>query len=375
MSASKRHPIHHPKFVAAKHGGHSAPTPAPAPSAPIADIELQLLVIAKAVDDLTSTVGAAIKQIVVDLQGLQNAPTPTPVPQPPDPTPTPAPTPAPAPSPTPTPTPAPSGNGISWPTFTGADSLVGRSASGLVAVYMDSGDLGNPAAQQNAKDLLALADAVVSTNNNIFGIAQSTPVNVLIFNMGATDGTGGADHAACTFQDGGNIEVCSTYTYQGQVSTGQRAAALFEAELSECAMQGQLCGLSTGEALSRWCTLVAEPGALTDFASAPAWQTDGYANWIDTVNPTDQDIDSIGCGMAFISYLVHRGTDLPIIAQAMVAGGDQLSFAKLYENLKMGTAAQAWPTFIAAVKALGIITSDDPFNQVGNALKKVHPHV
>jgi hypothetical protein len=235
---------------------------------------------------------------------------------------------------------------------------------------MDEAARSTPAALVNAQALAMNADGVVAANNAIFGITQTTPVNVLLYAIGgATDGTGGADHAACTFLDGGNIEVCFAY------GDDARVAALFEAELSECAMQGQLCGLSTGEALSRWCTMITNPGALADFASVPTWAQDGFADFVNNVDPTDQNYDSIGCGMAFISYLIHRGSDLPAIAQAMVALGDSGTLAQLYEALKMGVAADAWQTFLAAVKALPAITSDDPFNQVTNALKKVVPGV
>ena len=112
-----------------------------------------------------------------------------------------------------------------------------------------------------------------------------------------------------------------------------RVGALFEAELSECSMNGNLCGESTGEALSRWCSAVIGNNALADFATAPQWVQDGMANWVDTTEDTDQDGDSIGCGMAFISWLISQGHGLEKIAPAMVSLGNAGTLAQLYANL------------------------------------------
>jgi hypothetical protein len=49
----------------------------------------------------------------------------------------------------------------------------------------------------------------------------------------------------CDYVVGNNIEVCASFGNSARVS------GLFEAELSECNMKGKLCGVSTGEALSR----------------------------------------------------------------------------------------------------------------------------
>jgi hypothetical protein len=262
---------------------------------------------------------------------------------------------------------APKSSGITWPTFTGKDALIGTNPSGTVNVYVDA-SLGAKA-DQNAKDLVSDADRIVAINNAIFGLKkQPAPVNVLLFAMGATDGTGGADHMGCDWSTGNNIEVCVDY------GSYPRVAGLFEAELSECAMNNSLCGLSTGEALSRWCAAIVSNNALADFATAPDWVNGGTENFVDATDPSDQNADSIGCGMAFISYLMHRGTTLPQIAQAMVKLGDDGTFASLYAALKMGAAHLAWPTFSSAVKALGNITSDDPFGQVTMAMK-AHEHI
>ena len=241
-----------------------------------------------------------------------------------------------------------------WPTYKGKSQLVATSAS-HVTVYVDP-SLGAPALQ-NAHDLLAAADSVVKQNNAFFGITGGA-VDVILFALsGATDGTGGADHNGCDFTSGKEIEVDVSY------GAPERIAALFEAELSECAMKGNLCGLSTGEALSRWCAAVVSNNALADFATAPIWAQDGMADWVDKTNQTDQDTDSTGCGMAFLSWLMSQGHTLEKIAPVMVTLGSTGTLAELYAKLTGDAATNAWKKFHAAITALaGGVTSDDPFN-------------
>jgi hypothetical protein len=263
----------------------------------------------------------------------------------------PAPQPSPNPVPVPVPPPVPS-----WPSYQGTSQFVGISAH-KVSIFVDP-SLG-AAGLKNATDLLDDAYRIVQANGAIFG-TDIQPVNVIVFALGGmTDGTGGADHMACDFANGGNIEVCASF---GQ---SMRCSALFEAELSECSMGGNLCGLSTGEALSRVCAMVASGNALADFATAPGWAQDGMPNWIDHTEQTDTGFDSIGCGVAFISWLRHKGPTLNAIAVAMVNLGNAGTFAQIYHILGLGDPAQAWPAFHAAVRALpGGVTSDDPFGGI-----------
>jgi hypothetical protein len=221
-------------------------------------------------------------------------------------------------------------------------------------VYVDP-TLGQPALQ-NARDLVADADRVVNANDALFGTTGG-PVSVIVFALnGATDGTGGADHGGCDYISGAAIEVCASFGNSARVS------ALFEAELSECSMNGNLCGESTGEALSRWCAAVIGKNALSDFATAPTWVQDGKPNFVDQTDDTDQSADSTGCGMAFISWLLSLGHDLGSIAQGMVSLGDSGTLADLYANLTGDSADHAWTKFLAAVNALpGGVTDDDPF--------------
>jgi hypothetical protein len=241
-----------------------------------------------------------------------------------------------------------------WPGYSGTAQLVGTSSSG-VSVYVDP-TLGSQALQ-NAQDLLGTADRVVQQNNAIFGITGG-PVDVIVFALnGQTDGTGGADHNGCDFTTGNAIEVDVSY------GNSTRVVALFEAELSECAMNGQLCGYSTGEALSRWCAAVVGSNSLADFATAPLWAQDGSPNWVDQPEHTDQDPDSTGCGMAFVSWLLSHDHALSVVAQTMVSLGDNGTLAQLYGQLTGEAASQAWSSFTAAVDALPQgVTSDDPFD-------------
>jgi len=182
-------------------------------------------------------------------------------------------------------------------------------------------------------------------------------VSVIVFALGgATDGTGGADHLGCDYTTGDAIEVCASF------GSSARVSALFEAELSECSMGGNLCGVSTGEALSRWCAAVIGNNALADFVTAPQWAQNGMADYVNRTDPTDQNPDSTGCGMAFLSWLMSQGFGLDRIAQTMVTLRDAGTLAQLYASLTSNAASGAFPAFVAAVQALkGGVTTDDPF--------------
>jgi hypothetical protein len=234
-----------------------------------------------------------------------------------------------------------------------------------VTVYVDP-TLGNPALQ-NAQDLLNDAGRVVTANDALFGTAGG-PVSVIIYALnGMTDGTGGADHLGCDYAAGAAIEVCASFGNSARVS------ALFEAELSECSMGGNLCGVSTGEALSRWCAAVIGNKALADFATAPQWYSDGEPDYVTRTDPTDQNADSTGCGMAFLSWLMGQGYGLDQIAQEMVSLGDSGTLAQLYANLTSDAASNALPTFLAAVQQLpGGVTSDDPFGGAAQPAQMAH---
>ena len=252
-----------------------------------------------------------------------------------------------------------------WPTYKGTSQLVGSSPSGKVTVYVDP-TLGAPALQ-NAQDLVKDGDRVVSANDAIFGTTGGA-VEVIIFALNnATDGTGGADHNGCDYNVGNAIEVCASFGNPARVS------ALFEAELSECSMGGNLCGVSTGEALSRWCAAVIGGNALSDFATAPTWAADGMPDFVNTTDNTDQSADSTGCGMAFLSWLMSKGQGLDKIAPAMVSLKGTGTLAALYAKLTGDHASNAWPQFQDAISKLANgITDDDPFAGAAQPAQLTH---
>ena len=252
-----------------------------------------------------------------------------------------------------------------WPSYQGNSQFVGTSPSGRVTVYVDP-SLGAPALQ-NAQDLVNDADRVATANDGIFGTTGG-PVSVIVFALGgATDGTGGADHMGCDYVNGAAIEVDASF------GNSMRVSALFEAELSECSMNGNLCGESTGEALSRWCAMVVGNNALSDFATAPTWSQDGAPDFVDQTDNTDQNADSTGCGMAFISWLISQGHTLEQIAPTMVNLGDSGTLAQLYANLTSDSASNAWTNFQNAIQSLpNGITSDDPFGGLAQPTQMSH---
>jgi len=252
-----------------------------------------------------------------------------------------------------------------WPSYTGTSQFVGSTPSGTINVYVDP-SLGQPALQ-NAQDLLNDAQRVIDANNGIFG-TPGGPVSVIVFALGGvTDGTGGADHMGCDYTSGAAIEVCASFDNSARVS------ALFEAELSECSMGGSLCGLSTGEGLSRWCAAVIGNNALSDFATAPSWAQDGMPDYVNQTDPTDRNSDSTGCTMAFLSWMMSQGYSLSKLAQGIVALGDSGTLAQLYANLTLDASANAWPNFSAAVQALSNgVTNDDPFQGAAQPTQLAH---
>ena len=65
-------------------------------------------------------------------------------------------------------------------------------------------------------------------------------------------------------------------------------------------------------------------------------------DYVDKTDPTDQDADSIGCGMAFLSWLMSEGYALGRIAPAMVALGAKGTLAQMYAELTSQPVSGAW---------------------------------
>jgi len=252
-----------------------------------------------------------------------------------------------------------------WPSYQGNSQFTGTSPSGRVTVYVDP--TLDPPGLQNAQDLVNDADRVVTANDAIFGTVGG-PVSVIVFALGGnTDGTGGADHMGCDYTTGAAIEVCASY------GNAARVSALFEAELSECSMGGNLCGTSTGEGLSRWCAAVISNNALADFATAPQWAQSGMPDFVNQTEATDQNAVSTGCTMVFLSWLMSQSHPLGQIAPALVSLGDNGTLAQLYADLTSDSQQNAWPSFQAAVDALtGGITDDDPFGGAAQPSQVAH---
>lgn len=241
-----------------------------------------------------------------------------------------------------------------WPSYTGVSQYVGTSPSGKVTVFVDP-TLGAEGLA-NAKALVTDADRLVQFTDATFASTGGATQVIVFALFGVTDGTGGADHASCDYATGGAIEVDASF------GSPSRVSALFEAELCECSMGGSLCQTSTGEGLSRWMAIAVSNNALADYASAPVWFQDGMPDYVNQTDPTDQNYDSTGCTMAFLSWLQSQGVTLARIAPAMVAAGANGTLAQLYNTLVGAPASEAWPSFQAAINALPSgVTSDDPF--------------
>ena len=138
-------------------------------------------------------------------------------------------------------------------------------------------------------------------------------------------------------------------------------------------MGGNLCGVSTGEGLSRWCAAVISNNALSDFATAPRWAQNGMPDYVNQTDPTDRRSDSTGCTMAFMSWMMSQGYSLSKLAQGMVMLGDSGTLAHLYANLTSDSSTNAWPNFLAAVQGLSNgVQSDDPFNGAAQPTQLAH---
>jgi len=69
----------------------------------------------------------------------------------------------------------------------------------------------------------------------------------------------------------------------------------------------------------------------------------GMPDFVTKTDPTDQNADSTGNGMAFISWLLSQGHGLDSIAQAMVALTETGTLAQLYAELTGDAATNsAW---------------------------------
>jgi hypothetical protein len=237
--------------------------------------------------------------------------------------------------------------------------FVGTTPDGNVTVYYDPslGQAGSDLAQQ----IFALVDITYADCQAFFDV-PGQPVNVIIAAVnGATDGTGGAYHYGCNFNPGDDL-YCDAAFGNPELTNGLIAAELTESFMG-AQNQGWDCGGSNGEALSRFLAelLSGGPdGALTAFATGPAWDQDGRPDWIDATEPTDQNPVSIGCGLVYLYWMLSKGFTAAQITQAGCSDG---TLASNYTALTGATTA--WADFMAAVNGLsGPITSDNPWGSI-----------
>jgi hypothetical protein len=160
------------------------------------------------------------------------------------------------------------------------------------------------------------------------------------------------------------------HTPQGLVGCHHRRHCPRRHDLAHLLLQSRQANLCR---VDRWCAAVIGNNALADFATAPQWYDDGEPDYVTQTDPTDQDADSIECGMAFLSWLMSQGHSLSQIAQEMVSLGDSGTLAQLYANLTSDSASNALPAFLAAVgKLSGGVTNDDPFGGAAQPAQMAH---
>jgi hypothetical protein len=96
-------------------------------------------------------------------------------------------------------------------------------------------------------------------------------------------------------------------------------------------------------------------------------------DYVNQTDPTDQNADSTGCGMVFISWLMSQGYSLGTIAQTMVSFEEAGTLAHVYATLTGDSPSNAWPNFTAAVNGLiNGVTSDDPFGGATQPAQLAH---
>lgn len=210
-----------------------------------------------------------------------------------------------------------------------------------------------------AQEILKRAPRTFADCQAFFAI-QGQPVNVILAPVrGATDGSGGGYHNGCDFTSGGDL-YCDIAIDDPDLTNG-----IVIAELTECFMgvqgKGWLCNCSNGEALSRFLAGMLTGGAdgpMAQFKTGPKWDQHGRPNYIDNTDLSDQNDDSIGCGMVYLYWMLSKGYTAFQITQA---GCPDNKLASNYQALT--GSANAWTDFSNAVSGLGgSITSDNPWS-------------
>jgi hypothetical protein len=241
---------------------------------------------------------------------------------------------------------------------------VGKTPDQRVEVWYDA-SYGAPAIAL-AQGVLSALPGIMSGNDTMFGVVGDHGNVLLVALNGQTDGSGGAYHYDCEFNDrspGGS-------DWYADLSFGNlpEVLGLVQAEITESYMgrqaKGWKCGSSNGEGLSR---VLAElvsggpDGALSPYATARGWWDMGYPDWISATEPTDQNYVSTGCAVCYLWWVWSLGYSWQQIVQAGCPDG---TLASNYKTLT--GKSTAWTDFLAACKALPTgWTSDNPWSAGG----------
>jgi hypothetical protein len=227
---------------------------------------------------------------------------------------------------------------------------------GNITVYYDP-SLG-AAGQALATEMLGRVIDPYVEMEAYFSVGGGAVAVVIAPLSGQNDGSGGAYHYGCDFATGGTMYLDATFA-NASVRPVDLEVLLYVAELSECFMGAQSkgwgCGLSNGEALSRYFAERETPSGTTPAwaLTGLSWVSAGYPDWITATENTDRDYPSIGCGILYIYWMRSRGYTALQITRA---GG--ANFAANYQTLTGKTTA--YQDLKAAVQGLNV-TADNPF--------------
>lgn len=199
-------------------------------------------------------------------------------------------------------------------------------------------------AEQLAQGVLDYCEYDYARLCALFGMTLSAPhlpINVSIVGGGEGASNDGVATITCF--------LSTTTTYANGLPP---LVVAEEAEIFMVAQnKGWNPGWSDGEALSRVCGEILYPSSAAGFATGSSWfnsSTHGaLADWVDSVEHTDQDYTSIGCGALFLNYLAYQlnftwpaiiGAGMPAMhtlaenATILGAAGGYAAFVNLLQN-------------------------------------------
>jgi hypothetical protein len=159
---------------------------------------------------------------------------------------------------------------------------------------------GNPNGPALSQGVLDYCEYDLVRLSMLFGNIMP-PASSLPFLVNLVPGAGGA------WNNGTNLITCNINTN----SAVDGMPALVVAEEAEIFMniqaKGWNPGWSNGEALSRVCAQILYPERSWLFSTGSQWLNNNpRPGWVDTVEHTDQDFISIGCGSIFLNYLAYQ---------------------------------------------------------------------